>query len=37
MDKLTQAIPSLGRIDLAREPDFVLGAMRASGPRAAKS
>jgi TolB-like protein len=33
MDKLTQAIPSLGRIDLAREPDFVLGAARVRPPR----
>ncbi len=28
MDKLTNAVPSVGRIDLAREPDFVLGCLR---------
>ncbi|MGH6987453.1 MAG: winged helix-turn-helix domain-containing protein [Caulobacteraceae bacterium] len=27
MDKLAQELPSLGRIDLAREPDFALGAL----------
>jgi DNA-binding winged helix-turn-helix (wHTH) protein/TolB-like protein/tetratricopeptide (TPR) repeat protein len=28
MDKLANAIPSQGRIDLAREPDFALGGLR---------
>ncbi len=28
MDKLAHAIPSLGRIELAREPDFALGDLR---------
>ena len=28
MDRLTNAVPSLGRIDLAREPDFALGGLR---------